>query len=147
MNLLHEYINGNYTIKLYDDGTKERIYDSDPCPIFPESMDVKITDYCDANCQFCFHPESNVLTLNGNKPISEIKIGESVYSFNEQKNKVELSIVENIIAKNVDEDLVVIELENGKIIKCTSDHEIFTKNRGWVKAVELSSEDELNNIF
>ena len=49
-----KYINGNYTIKIYDDGTKERIYDTDPTPEFPESMDVKITNYCvGADCKFC----------------------------------------------------------------------------------------------
>ena len=85
MNLLHEYINGNYTIKLYDDGTKERIYDSDPRPIFPESMDVKITDYCDANCAFCHekytiqgvHSDENFLLnlFNGLPKGTELAIG------------------------------------------------------------------------
>jgi MoaA/NifB/PqqE/SkfB family radical SAM enzyme len=52
--LLQEYNNGNYTIKIYEDGTKERIYVTDPSPEFPESMDVKITNYCvGADCKFC----------------------------------------------------------------------------------------------
>lgn len=65
MNILHEYTNGNYTVKLYDDGTKERIYETDPIPVYPESMDLKITDYCDARCNFC-HENSTVKGLHGN---------------------------------------------------------------------------------
>ena len=65
MNLLHEYLNGNYTVRLFDDGTKERIFDQTPNPRFPESMDVKITDYCNAGCKFC-HENSTVKGLHSN---------------------------------------------------------------------------------
>ena len=33
--------------------------------------------------------------------------------------------------------------ETGKSIKCTPDHKIFTKNRGYVMAKELLEDDEL----
>lgn len=39
-------------------------------------------------------------------------------------------------------DLYKIEYE-GKIIRCTGDHEILTKERGWVKAKDLIETDEL----
>jgi organic radical activating enzyme len=54
--LLSEYKNGNYLIKIFSDGTKEREYDDafPLIPIFPESIDVKLTNYCDAGCKFCF---------------------------------------------------------------------------------------------
>lgn len=55
MKLLHKYVNGNCTVSLYDDGTKVREYPDGvvPAPIFPESMDVKITNRCSRDCGFC----------------------------------------------------------------------------------------------
>lgn len=62
MNLIGEYQNGNYTVRIFDDGTKIRENDLDYLrPDFPESMDIKITNHCDRNCPFC-HEAS---TLNG----------------------------------------------------------------------------------
>ena len=46
------------------------------------------------------------------------------------------------ITKNVSE-VQELELENGKIVKCTPDHRFLTKNRGWVEAKDLTEEDEL----
>lgn len=47
------YKNGNTVVNIYPDGTKERIFDGIPISEFPESIDVKITNYCDAGCSYC----------------------------------------------------------------------------------------------
>lgn len=53
-NLLREYKNGNYKIKLFDDGTKIRYTKDDEfIPEFPESIDLKITNKCDLECPMC----------------------------------------------------------------------------------------------
>jgi ribonucleoside-diphosphate reductase alpha chain len=39
--------------------------------------------------------------------------------------------------------LIRIETEAGKVIECTTNHLIFTKNRGWVEASDLKEDDEL----
>ena len=45
-----KYKNGNYYVRLFDDGTKERFTLEDEfIPSFPESIDLKITDYCDVS--------------------------------------------------------------------------------------------------
>jgi hypothetical protein len=64
MNILHSYQNGNTRVCLYEDGTKERTFDGTPSPTHPESIDVKITNYCDAGCSFC-HEKSTVKGLHG----------------------------------------------------------------------------------
>lgn len=79
------YNNGNYLVKIYSDGTKERIYEGTAEPDFPESIDCKITNYCDAKCSFCHegstiegvHGDIDVLlnTLNILPPGVEIAIG------------------------------------------------------------------------
>lgn len=64
--LLYSYRNGNYDVSLYDDGTKERTFSEEPIPVFPESMDVKVTDYCDANCRYC-HESSTVKGIHSDE--------------------------------------------------------------------------------
>ena len=61
MTILHQYNNGNTHVVLHNDGSKERTYEGVACPIHPESMDVKITNYCDVGCAWC-HEQS---TKNG----------------------------------------------------------------------------------
>ena len=40
-------------------------------------------------------------------------------------------------------ELYEIEDESGNVVKCTGDHLIYTKNRGYVRADELVETDEL----
>jgi len=55
MKKLSTYKNGNYTVNIYNDGTKERItYQDEFIPSFAECCDVKITDKCDGGCDFCY---------------------------------------------------------------------------------------------
>lgn len=55
MKLLNKYQNGNVTVTLFDNGTKIQEWpDDEPAaPIYPNSMDIKITNKCDAGCAFC----------------------------------------------------------------------------------------------
>lgn len=87
-NLIGAYKNGNYQVSIYTDGTKIReTYDELATsfePEFPESMDVKITNYCDMNCAYC-HENSDVNGKAGEllhhkfwntiRPYTEISIG------------------------------------------------------------------------
>ena len=66
MKLLNRYLNGNVLVTLFDNGTKIQEWDDneDPAPIYPNSMDIKITNYCDARCSWC-HEESTIFGENG----------------------------------------------------------------------------------
>lgn len=64
--LIALYQNGNYSVKLYSDGTKIKTTKDDKfIASFPDSMDLKITDYCDMNCPMC-HEKSSVNGKHGN---------------------------------------------------------------------------------
>lgn len=52
-NIIASYTNGNTTVTIKEDGTKIREYYSYPKPEHPESIDIKITDYCDMGCLYC----------------------------------------------------------------------------------------------
>jgi len=59
-NILFAYLNGNYLVEIYNDGTKIRYLNYDHYqPLFPESIDLKITNFCDNNCLMC-HEESSI---------------------------------------------------------------------------------------
>lgn len=55
MKVISEYENGNYSVTIYSDGTKVRKAPKGTIlkPEFPESVDVKITNCCSVNCDFC----------------------------------------------------------------------------------------------
>jgi hypothetical protein len=55
MNVIASYKNGNTDVIIYDDGTKVReVPDNElVVPLFPESIDVKITNWCDGGCSHC----------------------------------------------------------------------------------------------
>lgn len=65
MKILHQYQNGNTKVTLYDDGTKIREWPDGEESIvdLPESVDLKITNWCNMSsiCKYC-HEQSN---LNG----------------------------------------------------------------------------------
>lgn len=85
MKPLGVYKNGNYKVAIFDDGTKIRRTEEDEfIADFPESMDVKITNYCDMNCPMC-HEKSTTEGGHGDvlgakfidtlSPYTEIAIG------------------------------------------------------------------------
>lgn len=66
---IKEYINGNYKVTIYSDGTKVReVNDTIFIPNFPESIDIKITNYCDKACDFC-HENSTIKGIHCDKDI------------------------------------------------------------------------------
>lgn len=62
---LAEYKNGNTDVTIFSDGTKIREYEGEPFVVHPESIDVKITNYCDLGCAWC-HESSTKKGAHGN---------------------------------------------------------------------------------
>lgn len=85
MGVLGKYKNGNYDVTILSDGTKIRYNDLDFFePEKPESMDLKITNWCNMGCPMC-HENSTPDGKHGNimnmpfidtlLPYTEIAIG------------------------------------------------------------------------
>lgn len=58
---MYSYTNGNYTVDIFDDGTKKRhkTFDNQPfLPEYPESIDIKVTNKCNGACSFCHENSS-----------------------------------------------------------------------------------------
>jgi len=85
MKLLGEYNNGNYHVQIFDDGTKIRESEDDEFhAVFPENMDVKISNYCDIGCEMCHEASGlngehgdimNPKFINSLQPYTEMAIG------------------------------------------------------------------------
>lgn len=70
-----------------------------------------------------------------------------VKSKNIETGEIEYKRVTEWMFTAKDAELLEIEdEETGKIIRCTPDHKIFTKNRGYVKAKDLKEDDVLDII-
>lgn len=85
MGVLGKYVNNNYTVVIMEDGTKIRYNDLDSFnPEKPESLDLKITNWCNMGCPMC-HENSTPEGKHGNimnmpfidtlLPYTEIAIG------------------------------------------------------------------------
>lgn len=63
--ILNKYKNGNYEVTIFSDGTKiKETSDNEFCSLFPDSIDLKITNYCDLLCPMC-HENSSLLGTEG----------------------------------------------------------------------------------
>lgn len=147
--IIAKYDNGNHRVTLFSDGTKikETINPDDDhfTYEFPESFDLKITDYCDAGCAYCFVPGTKVKAELENKKIETLKIGDYVWSYNCETNQKELKQIKKLYKHNVNEKIYKFTLENGKVFCCTSNHKIYTNN-GVKLAKDITDEDELLNF-
>lgn len=63
---MYRYMNGNYMVEIYDDGTKVRYTpEKEWKPDFAENIDIKISNRCDRKCAFC-HEGSTIDGDNAN---------------------------------------------------------------------------------
>lgn len=90
----------------------------------------------------CFLPDTRVKMSDSTYcPIGSINIGDLIIDANGDKQKVY-----NKLEYNIDEEIIELELENNKIIRCTKDHKFLTTNRGWVEAQNLETSDILKEV-
>ena len=142
---LVKYKNGNYFVTIdLDTGTKVRSNDLDFFePEYPESMDVKITNCCDMGCKFCLKPSAKLNVEESTKEISNIQAGDNVLSMNIETNELQLKPVIKLYERDYEGDLISIETTTGNVLTCTPNHKVYTVNRGYIRADELTENDVL----
>lgn len=141
--LIGRYRNGNYTVTIFDDGTKIRDNDLDNLtPDFAENCDVTITTRCDGGCSFCLKSNAMVVTPHGDVAISELREGDMVMSYDGDRKSNIPKPVTHLFNHYYSGDMMRIVTEDGKTIVCTPNHKIFTQ-RGYICADQLTTEDEV----
>ena len=89
----------------------------------------------------CVTGDTLVDTLSGQIAIKDL-VGMSglVYSYDGEGKVIEQ--YSNVTLTQKDAEILEIEVEDGRVIKCTKDHPVLTQ-RGWVVAGELTLDDEI----
>jgi len=90
--------------------------------------------------QGCFDPETLIKTSEGNKPLKDLKLWDSVLSFNEETKEFEYANVSNI-QPSYKEEKLLLTFDDGHSVKCTADHKFLTAQRGWIEAQDLNEND------
>ena len=113
--------------------------------LYPEFYDVKVTSHCKGQCPYCFVGDTRINTLNGEKPIEDILISDVVVNYDVFEQKNSIGKVEQLHKRLYEGEVIVIELENGKIIKCTPNHKFYVNGK-WIEAKNLKDTDNLLDI-
>lgn len=92
----------------------------------------------------CFSEDMKILTIDGEKKINEIKIGDIVYSFNEESLEIEKDTITHIFDTE-EQEILQIKTEHGNL-EVTPNSEVYT-NRGIVLAKNLLENDEIICFF
>ena len=92
----------------------------------------------------CLHPDTLIFTINrGHVKIKDLNEDDVIYSFNTMTNSISSSHFINLrITKYVD-SIYRITTYDGRIIECTDNHPILTKDKVYVKASDLTTNDRL----
>jgi DNA polymerase-3 subunit alpha len=87
----------------------------------------------------CLSPDTVVETKDGFKLLSEVKIGDYVLA---PKNNEENEFVEVLdVIDNGEKDIYEVELDDGKIIKCTLDHKFLCEDGNKYPLIEIIEND------
>jgi deoxyuridine 5'-triphosphate nucleotidohydrolase len=88
----------------------------------------------------CFSEDMKILTVDGEKLLSELKINDVVFSVNEKTFEIEKDVVSNIFDTETQE-VLIIETELG-VLEVTPNSEVYTTN-GIILAKNLKENDEI----
>lgn len=142
-----DFVNNGTTSSKYPKIIAEKLGDSHGCILFQEQIMKLVEDLTNGkvNGNYCFAGNTKVLTEDGEKTIKQIveeKKPIKVWSYNKEEEKYELKEIINFF-DNGEKNTIKLMLENGREIICTPEHLFLTKNRGWIKAIDIEEDDDL----
>ena len=99
----------------------------------------------------CLTGDSKIMTSNGEITIKEIfenfnNEKYEVLTYNENTKQLEYNEVGDALLTKRNANIIELELEDGELLRLTPEHKVFTENRGWVEAAQLTGDDILLKI-
>lgn len=94
----------------------------------------------------CFTEDTLLVTRQGSKSIRTLvksRSTEDVLSYDTKSQTVVWRSLSDWFVLPDERDVVRLVFDNGVEITVTEDQEVLTRNRGWVKAVELTEDDDI----
>jgi ribonucleoside-diphosphate reductase alpha chain len=98
----------------------------------------------------CLAGDTQIETSQGKITIHELsdnfqKLKNEIYilSYNIKTDQLEYKNLDYAGLTKTNANIIELELEDGKRVKLTPDHKIYTKNRGWIEAAKLTENDIL----
>jgi len=130
----HDFVIANYDIikNFHDPKNKEESL------ILNSKFDLVIVDEC-------FTYDTKIMTEMGEMNIGDIVengLDIKILTYNHKKEKLEYKKINRWIRKNKD-TILKIKLNNGLFIECTDNHKFYVKNKGYVRAKDLTTTDDL----
>lgn len=130
----HDFVIVNYDIiKNFHD-----IKDKETSQIINSKFDLVVLDEC-------FTYDTKIMTEFGEKNIGDIVengMEVKILTYNHKEKKLEYKNINRWIRKNKD-TIYKIKLNNGLFIECTDNHKFYVNNKGYVRAKELTTTDDL----
>jgi len=105
------------------------------------SADKEKTYYGPRPTMFCFAEGTKVYTVGGFKEIQNISVGDSVYSYDLEMNKIIGAIVTQ---KHISESDSIYKLKiDNEEIYVTGEHPFYIEDKGWITVKDLEIGDKL----
>lgn len=102
-------------------------------------------DFKFAGVNPCVTGDTLIQTIEGQIPIKEL-VGTRPYVYcMDDYGKLTIRQASKVWKTRRNAELVEVDFNRDKLL-CTPDHLIFTRNRGWVKAIDLLPKDKLNGL-
>jgi intein/homing endonuclease len=92
----------------------------------------------------CLHPDSKIKTIDGEKRIEDVKVGDLVLTMNEDDGSFEYKkVIKQHKNLSKHEDMYEITTDSGTLT-ATGNHQVYTQ-KGWVRVDELTENDYIIN--
>ena len=103
--------------------------------------------WCSHYCSYCLPAGANVDTPQGEVPIEKLKEGDKVLGFDKTTHKVREQVIVETMSREYTGNMVLIELENGKVIEVTEDHPVILSDGREVPAGSLKEGDDVRTLL
>jgi intein/homing endonuclease len=96
----------------------------------------------------CFEENTEIITRDGIKKIRDITVYDYILTYDtEQKVYSWVNPFVVLPTPSETKDKIELTFEDGSTVKCTSDHKLLVRGKGWVEAKDLTEDDDVESFI